>query len=466
MTNKKSPLISLIIRTYDEERWIESCLRRIQSQSIKDTEVILVDNKSTDKTVERARMVMSDLTVVEIDEYLPGHSLNEGIRASSGEYIVCLSSHCIPKNDDWLEVMLANFENNPELAGVYGRQIPMHFTNSHDKRDLIVTFGLDKRVQRKDPFFHNANSMIPRKIWDEFPFDEKTTNIEDRLWAKEVLAAGYHIIYEPDAPVYHHHGIYQNRNEERLRNVIRIIGEDPEDALASTGNPFHEENLMIGVIIPVREEKKLDPAIQSRLLKMTIEQAAAASSVNRVIVTTSSERLAEEARTYGAEVPFKRPQELAEANISVVKVLQHTLEQFEKTGVYFDYLATMEITHPFRPGNIVQLCIEHALSTGLESVVAGMPEYRPGWWLENREYQRIDNYLKNRSEREPIHIGLPAICSVLTPALLRSGRRIGERVGIVEISDPLAQIEIRSDKDFESVKKLQELIELSNEKKV
>ncbi len=437
-------------------------MRKVQSQSIKDYEVILVDNKSTDKTVERAKMVMPELAVVEIEEYLPGLSLNEGIRKSSGEYIVCVSSHCVPKNDDWLEVMLTNFKDNPGLAGVYGRQIPMHFTNSHDKRDLIVTFGLDKRIQRKDPFFHNANSMIPRNVWEKFPFDEETTNIEDRLWAKEVLAAGYHIIYEPDAPVYHHHGIYQNRNEERLRNVIRIIGEDPDDALASKGNPFHEENLMIGVIIPVREEEQLDSNIQSRLLKMTIEQAAGTSSVNKVIVTTSSERLADEARHYGADVPFIRPKELAEANISVVKVLQHALEQFENTGIFFDYLATMEITHPFRPGNIVQLCIEHALATGLESVVAGMPEYRPGWWLEDREYHRIDNYLKKRNEREPIHIGLPAICSVLTPALLRSGRRIGERVGIVEITDPLAQIEIRSNKDFESVRKLRDLIDLSN----
>lgn len=418
-----------------------------------------MDNQSTDKTVERAKMVMPELRLVEITEYLPGYSLNKGIRASSGEYIVCLSSHCIPKNDMWLETLLANFEGNEELAGVYGRQIPMHFTNSHDKRDLIVTFGLDKRIQYKDPFFHNANSMIPRKIWDEFPFDETTTNIEDRLWAKEVLAAGYHIIYEPDAPVYHHHGIHQNRNEERLKNVIRIIGEDPDDALTSSGNPFHEENLMIGVIIPVREEPKLDSQVQSRLLKMTIEQANKASSVNRVIVTTSSERLAEESRSYGAEVPFLRPKELANDDVTVIEVLKHLLEEFEKKGVFFDYLASMEITHPFRPVNIVQLCIEHALKTGLESVIAGMPEYRPGWWMENNEYQRIDNYLKKRSEREPIHIGLPAICSVLTPSLLRRGRRIGERVGIVEITDPLAQIEIRSNSDFESVKMLQNLLE-------
>lgn len=458
MEEEKAPLISLIIRSYNEERWIESCLKKIKSQTIKNIEVVLVDNASTDKTTERALSVMPEINVVEIENYLPGYSLNTGIRNSSGEYIVCVSAHCVPKNDDWLEILLKNFENNPKLAGVYGRQIPMHFTNSHDKRDLIVTFGLDKRVQKKDPFFHNANSMIPRRIWNQYSFDEKTTNIEDRLWAKEVLSDGYQIIYEPEAPVYHHHGIYQNRNEERLRNVIRIIGEDPDDSLRSNGNPFHEENLMIGVIIPIREEAELDSALQNRLLELTIKQAKMATSVNRVIVSTDSVKLARIAEKFGAEVPFLRPVELAEKNVSVIQVLQHTLNVFEKENIFFDYLATMEITHPFRPDNVVQLCIEHALKTGLESVIAGMPEYRPGWWLEDDEYHRIDNFLKKRSDREPIHIGLPAICAVLTPALLRNGMRIGDRVGIVEISDPLAQIEIRNNKDFESLKKLNHLV--------
>lgn len=454
------PKISIILRTRNEERWVASCLRKIASQTIKETEVILVDNNSSDKTIERALSVRPDIEVVQISEYLPGHSLNRGIEKAKGEYIVCLSSHCIPKEDDWLEVMLKNFEGNPMLAGVYGRQIPMHFTNSHDKRDLIVTFGLDKRIQKRDPFFHNANSMIPKKVLELFPFDEKTTNIEDRLWAKEVLAAGYHIIYEPDAPVYHHHGIYQNRNEERLRNVIRIIGEDPTDSLASTGNPFHEENLHIGVIIPMREEEELRDEVQEYLLQKTIDEAKASTAVNRVIVTTASERIAKQARSMGAEVPFLRPQPLEGEHIPVMEVLNHAVRHFEAEGEFFDYVVSMETTHPFRPAGIVQLCIEHALKTGLESVIAGMPEYRPGWWLEGEEYKRIDEYLVTRQERHPIQIGLPAICSVMTPALLRSGKRIGDRVGIVEMDHPLAQIEIRKNRDLERVQEVSQLIHL------
>ncbi|TVQ65392.1 MAG: glycosyltransferase [Balneolaceae bacterium] len=454
------PRISLIIRTQNEERWIASCLNKIAEQTIQDLEVILVDNRSSDKTVQRALQVMPDLTLVEVDEYLPGKALNEGIRVSSGEFIVCLSSHCIPRDNHWLERLLVNFQGNPDLAGVYGRQIPMHFTNSHDKRDLIVTFGLDKRVQYKDPFFHNANSMIPRTVWEKYPFDEEITNIEDRIWAKMVLSEGYHIVYEPEAAVFHHHGIYQNRNEERLRNVIRIIGEDFEEIFNSKENPFHQEKLNIAAIIPVREEPALDLEIQKRLLEITLNHAKSAPSVNSVFVTTGSSTLAAHAKACGAEVPFLRPDELSGEKASVLEVLQNFLEKMEEKGTFFDYLATLEITHPFRPDSILQRTVEYALNTGLESVVAGMPEYRPSWWLDDQEYQRVDNYLKKRSEREPIHVGLPAICSVITPALLRNGQRIGERTGIVEVTDPLAQIEIRSDSDFFALKRLNAFLTL------
>ena len=81
----------------------------------------------------------------------------------------------IPKNNLWLEKLIEPLVNDKTqlLAGVYGRQEPLSSSSALDKRDLTVVFGLDERIQKKDSFFHNANSAIPRKIWDKFPFDEK-----------------------------------------------------------------------------------------------------------------------------------------------------------------------------------------------------------------------------------------------------------------------------------------------------
>ena len=145
-----------------------------------------------------------------------------GIEASDGEFIVIISGHCIPTNDKWLETLLKNIGDD-EIAGVYGRQEPLSFTSNLDKRDLAITFGLDKKAQIKDPFFHNANSAITRATWEKFPFDNECTNIEDRIWGHEVIKKGYKIIYEPLASVFHFHGVHQNLDPDRCANVVSIM---------------------------------------------------------------------------------------------------------------------------------------------------------------------------------------------------------------------------------------------------
>ena len=91
------PLISIIIRVKNEERWIGHCLSAIATQSIKDYEVILVDNNSDDNSVKIASKYTNK--IINIPEFLPGKAINEGIRASSGKYIAIISGHCIPKNN-------------------------------------------------------------------------------------------------------------------------------------------------------------------------------------------------------------------------------------------------------------------------------------------------------------------------------------------------------------------------------
>ena len=94
--------VSIIIRAYNEERWISHCLEAIFDQEFDNFEVVLVDNNSTDYTVEIAKRYPIT-SIVKIDKFFPGKALNDGIRASFGKYIVCISSHCIPQDKNWLK---------------------------------------------------------------------------------------------------------------------------------------------------------------------------------------------------------------------------------------------------------------------------------------------------------------------------------------------------------------------------
>ena len=96
-------------------------------------------------------------------------------------------------------------------------------TRADDKRDLWTTFGIERRTQKKDFFFHNANSMIRRSIWEELPFDEEISGVEDREWARQVISRGYQVVYEPAGSVHHFHGIHHGRNLERSTRVPKVI---------------------------------------------------------------------------------------------------------------------------------------------------------------------------------------------------------------------------------------------------
>lgn len=215
-------LVSVVIRTRDEEERINSCLFAVSNQSLSDFEIIIVDNMSNDNTLAIAKKHNVRIIQISDEEFTYGRALNRGIELAQGDYIALISGHCIPVDNYWLPQLLSNFQD-PQVAGVYGRQQPLPDSNDFDKRDLWTTFGLERRIQRKDYFFHNANSMIKKSAWDEVRFHDESDGVEDRIWAKDIINRGYVVVYDPEASVYHHHGIHQGRDEKRAARVVKVI---------------------------------------------------------------------------------------------------------------------------------------------------------------------------------------------------------------------------------------------------
>ena len=435
-----SGFISIIIRTKNEERWITPCLKGVFSQDYKDYEVILVDNESTDKTIEKAAQFNIN-KILTCKNYKPGFALNMGIRESKGEYIVCLSGHCVPVNDKWLSSLLENIVDK-NVAGVYGRQEPLAFTPDSDKRDLSIIFGLDKKVQRHDSFFHNANSMIRRDLWEKIPFDEIITNIEDRLWAEKILQEGYNIVYEPKASVFHYHGIHQDGNNERCINVVRILEGLSRNV---TGN-INIDKLNIVAIIPITGEVQY--LKDKPLMYYTIEAAKKSKYIKSIIVSTDNMETANVANGIGAETPFLRDTIFSEDYIDIVRVFQHSLEQLDSLKKFPDILITMKTTFPFRPPNIIDNMIEQLFDNGLDSIIAAKYENKSIWKGKDGKIELIDEGLTPRQYKDPTFIGLRGLCCVTHPEFLREGSMFGQNIGIYEIDSPLAHFEVRSAKEF------------------
>jgi CMP-N-acetylneuraminic acid synthetase len=458
--------ISIIIRTHNEEKWIGQCLRAIQEQTIGDAEVVLVDNLSTDKTVEKAKHALPDLTLVEIDDYMPGLTLNEGIRASTGDYVVCLSAHCIPVDEHWLENLQTNFDREDSVAGVYGRQVPVESSDPVDKRDLIRTFGPERRVQERDTFFHNANSMIKRSVWEDHPFKQDVTNIEDQIWGNEVINAGYRLVYEPDAAVYHPHGINQGNDKTRTESVVRTMENyaiRPDEMLVGEfeGSLLDPEQMDIVAFVPIRHQTGVGVDFDESLVVRTIDAANQAQYVDDVLMLTDSDHVAEKSEKWGAKVPFLRPPELSERDIELAEVFKFVIDELERGGRFPDLVLTLEITHPFRPPGMLDGLVTKLLREGHDTVVAVFPEYRPCWVESDGELERVNEETTFRVDRDPVQIGLLSLGSITHPRYLRAGDRVGGDLGVYEIENPLAAIEIRHRADLKYWEQLRETANLT-----
>jgi rhamnosyltransferase len=435
--------ISIIIRTKNEEKWIGTCLRSVFDQENTDFEVIVVDNQSSDETLN----IVSKYPVRLIhykEAYFPGKALNTGVRASTGDYLAFLSGHCVPVNTQWLDNLLRNF-NHPAVSAVYGRQEPLPYSSDTDKRDLWTVFGLDKKIQKKDSFFHNANSMIRRDIWELIPFDEQTTNIEDRIWAKAVLQKGYHIVYEPVASVYHWHGIHQNGNPERLRNVVKIV-ESLE--LVESKKYVHKNasELHITAVIPIKGESRKISG--KHLMAYTIERALEAELVNDVVVSTDSEITAETARSLGATAPFLRPKDLSYDYVGLNRVMSYTISQLYVLNQLPDLVLILQETHPFRPKGFLDAMIRKMLYTGVDTLIPASKDYNLFFKKEKDEVFTLDNGLVPQKFKEPLYAGIAGLGILLKPQFLQDEMLMGNNVGVYPIEHKLCSLEIQTDSDI------------------
>ncbi len=436
----KNQKVSIIIRTKNEERWIGHCIKRIHSQTYKNYEIILVDSLSTDNTVNKAKKNKIDL-LIEIKEYKPGYAINEGIRSSSGELIVILSAHCLPINNNWLKDLVQAINSDEKLAGVYGKQVPMDFSSADDKRDLLIVFGEDERIQIKDSFFHNANSIIKKEVWSNINFDEKISNIEDRIWAQEVIKKGYILKYIPQAAVYHYHGIHQSGNIKRLAGVTKVIEDFKSKSSPGLISPNEFD---ICAVIPIRGEPlKFGNKNQ---LELASESIFSSKHINRFFVTTDSKVTLEIARNLGFEVLSLRDKKLANPETTIEEVQNWHLEQLEtQLGYLPDVIVHAEVTFPYRPKNLLDDLIELFASTGADTVLPAKFEYTWAWKeLEEDSLVRLDDGDIPREYKKSLLLASHGLGCVSHSEIVRNNSLVGNKLKLMPIENQLNFIEVRT----------------------
>jgi len=426
--------VSIIIRSKNEEKWIGLCLESIFSQNYQNFEVILVDNNSKDATVKKAENW--PIKILEIEKFLPGDAINQGIDQSSGDIIVCLSAHCIPINKEWLSNLIRPLED-PSIAGVYGKQIPLSSSSALNKRDLFIVFGDERRIQEKDTFFHNANSAFTRDIWKKFPFDSTATNIEDRLWGQEVIKSGAKIAYEPDACVYHHHGIHQDADESRANKIVNIMEKD-----SFSSDKLYEVKSNTKDLAVIYDIKKYDVFRESLLLK-TIDSIQSSNKFSDILFTGNCKKAFKLCKEKGV-LTFQRDDE----DIGLSSSLRIALASFEASNYVPDSVTVTSINYPFKDRETYELLLEGFYNSAMLPTTFGYLEKRPMISVGGKE--KIIN--SDLQPRDLVEKGV-YICPIGhgytdTPESFRSEKILFGKINLLENNNSSSFYEVESPKDI------------------
>lgn len=136
------------------------------------------------------------------------------------------------------------------------------------------------------------------------------------------------------------------------------------------------ENKKILAVIPARAgskgipDKNIIDVIGRPLIDFSIREALNSKYIDRVIVSTDSEEIAEISRKCGAHIPFLRPKRLAEDHSKTIDVLIDLINRLSSMENNYDYLILLQPTQPLRKAFHIDEAIEIIINNNYKSLLS------------------------------------------------------------------------------------------------
>jgi len=155
------------------------------------------------------------------------------------------------------------------------------------------------------------------------------------------------------------------------------------------------EHKTVLAIIPARggskgvQRKNIREVAGKPLIAWTIEEANKSKYIDRLILSSEDDEIITIAKQWGCEVPFVRPQELAEDETPGIEPVIHAIKTLRDK---YDYVVLLQVTSPLRSVEDIDGCLELMIKQGAISCVSVTePEKSPYWMYKmSKSSHRLD----------------------------------------------------------------------------
>lgn len=223
--------ISVVIPTLNAEQQLPKLFDVLSRQTVMADEIVIVDSKSDDKTVDVAKSNRNTRVIsINRDEFDHGRTRDLALRSCNSDFVLFLTQDAIPADEKYVENIIKPFDDEG-VAGVSGRQLPKKDARPYEVFIREFNYPDESNVRAREDveilgikafFFSDACSAIRKSHYLKLGgFEYPILTDEDLFFAAKAIMSGYKIAYSADAKVYHSHNL--SLSEQYKRNYIQGI---------------------------------------------------------------------------------------------------------------------------------------------------------------------------------------------------------------------------------------------------
>ncbi len=216
-------------------------------------------------------------------------------------------------------------------------------------------------------------------------------------------------------------------------------------------------------IIPARggskgiSEKNIKLLGEHPLLYYSFQSARQSVLLDRIILSSEDSKIISIANSFGLEVPFIRPENLALDTTSSIEVVQHAISFFENNGQFFDAICLLQPTSPFREVGFIDKAIQTFIDKKTDALISVLEvphEYNPHWTFESNQKDTLsiatgEKEIIKRRQDLPKTFFRDGSIYITKVDVVKKGSFFGETLSYIE-SNPDFYANIDTEKDWKN----------------